>query len=210
MAIVAKGVDLSHHNGVVDFEALSKSVSFVILKAGGSEKRGHHQFTDIMFENNYKAAKKAGLNVGCYFFAGSDLNERNAIDDAMYLWRLLQGKQFEYPIFLDIEAQFKWNIIQTTQAAVNFCDYLEDRHFFVGIYASDISGFKERLNKKYLKPYTWWVARYGKDPEYATENLGIWQNSSNGSVYGVKGIVDTDISFIKYDDIIKKKHLNGF
>ena len=210
MAIVAKGVDLSHHNGVVDFEALSKSVSFVILKAGGSEKRGHHQFTDIMFENNYKAAKKAGLNVGCYFFAGSDFNELNAVSDAAYLWRILQGKQFEYPIFIDIEAQAPADRIRTTAAVINFCDYLEDRHYFVGIYASDISGFKGLLNKHCLLPYTWWVARYGKNPQYATANLGIWQNSSTGSVYGVKGNVDTDISFIKYDDIIKKKHLNGF
>ena len=210
MGIVAKGVDLSHHNGYVDFEALSKSVDFVIIKSGGSEKKGHRHFTDIMFEDYYRQAKKAGLKVGCYFFAGSDLNERNAIDDAEYFWRIIQGKQFEYPVFLDIEAQTPANKFTTTQAAIKFCDYLEDRRYFVGIYASDISGFKERLFKRSLLPYTWWVARYGKSPQYATENMGIWQSSNNGYVYGVNTNVDTDISFIKYDDIIKKKKLNGF
>ena len=210
MGIVAKGVDISHHNGLIDFKAMAGEVDFVIIKAGGSDKRGGRQYTDNMFETNYRCAKSAGLKVGAYFFAGYNFNEHNAINDALYFWRLLQGKQFEYPVFLDIEAQDRGNIIQTTQGALNFCDYMEDRGYFAGIYASDISGFKERLHKQYLRPYTWWVARYGTNPKYATENMGIWQTSSTGKIAGVIGNVDTDVSFIKYDDIIKKKHLNGF
>lgn len=210
MGIVAKGVDLSHHNGNVDFNALAASVDFVILKIGGSDKRGHALYKDVAFEEYYRKAKAAGLKVGGYWFAGYEFNENNSLDDAMYLWRILQGKQFEYPIFIDIEIQSKKDKIATTQGVINFLDYLEDRTYFVGIYGSDISSFKERMDIQYLMPYTWWVARYGKQPEYATANMGIWQNSSSGSVHGLKGRVDTDISFIKYDDIIKKKHLNGF
>ena len=193
MGIVAKGVDLSHHNGNVDFRSLSCEADFVILKIGGSEKKGHKCFKDVAFDEYYRRAKEA-----------------NAIDDARFLWRLLQGKQFEYPIFIDIEAQPNGQRCQLSMAVCEFLDYLEDHKFFVGIYASDISGFEERLYKDYLMPYTWWVARYGKQPQYATENLGIWQNSSTGRVSGCPTPVDTDKSFIKYDDIIKKKHLNGF
>ena len=210
MGMVARGVDLSHHNGNVDFRSLSCEVDFVILKIGGSERKGHKCFKDVAFDEYYRRAKEAGLNVGAYFFVGSDFSEANAIDDAKYLWRLLQGKKFEYPIFIDIEAQPKGQRINLSMAVCEFLDYLEDHNYFVGIYASDISGFKERLYKDYLKPYTWWVARYGKQPQYATENLGIWQTSSDGIVTGCPTKVDTDISFIKYDDIIKKKHLNGY
>ena len=210
MGIVAKGVDISHHNGIIDFKALAKEVDFVIIKAGGSEKRGHVLFKDIMYEQYYRQAKEAGLKVGAYFFAGPDFNIQNSVQDAAYFWSLLQGKQYEYPVFIDIEAQASCDRLQTTQGVLNFCEYLENRKYFVGIYASDISGFKSLLSKQYLRPYTWWVARYGRNPNYAIENLGIWQTSSTGSISGVRGNVDTDVSFIKYDDIIKKKHLNGF
>ena len=210
MGIVAKGVDISHHNGNIDFKALATEVDFVILKAGGSEKRGHTLFKDKKFESYYKAAKAAGLKVGCYFFAGPDLNEVNAFMDAQYLCQILQGKQFEYPVFIDIEAQLEGNKNTTTKAVINFCDYMEEHKYFVGIYASDISGFKGLMHKQYLLPYTWWVARYGTNPKYAVENMGIWQTSSTGKIAGVSGNVDTDVSFIKYDVIIKKKHLNGF
>ena len=210
MGIAAKGVDLSHHNGNVDFKALASSVDFVILKIGGSDKRGHTCYKDVAFEEYYRKAKEAGLKVGGYWFAGFEFTANNSLQDAEYLLNIIKGKQFEYPIFLDIEIQDKRDRFKTTQGCMNFLDYLEVKNYFVGIYGSDISTFKERLDIRYLLPYTWWVARYGKEPEYATKNLGIWQNSSTGRVYGVRGNVDTDISFIKYDDIIKKKHLNGF
>lgn len=210
MGIVARGVDLSHHNGNVDFSQLSKDVDFVILKIGGSEKRGHKCFKDVAFEEYYRKAKESGLLVGAYFYIGKDFDHTNCLDDAKYLWRLLQGKQFEYPIFIDVEDPPAGKRADLTTAVCTFLDFLEDHHYFVGVYASDISGFKERLMKDYLKPYTWWVARYGHSPEYATENLGIWQTSSNGIISGVPTKVDTDISFVKYDNIIKKKKLNGF
>ena len=211
MCIVARGVDLSHHNGNVDFARLSTSADFVILKAGGSERKGHGYHRDVAFEEYYRKAKENHLNVGCYFFAGSDFSLSNCINDARYFWSLIQGKQFEYPIYIDIEAQPTGIKENLSSAICEFLDYLEGHKLFVGIYASDISGFKERLYIDYLRPYTWWVARYGKHPEYATgKNLGIWQNSSKGRVSGVNGNVDTDISYVKFDDIIKKKHLNGF
>lgn len=68
MGMVAKGVDLSHHNGNVDFRSLSCEADFVILKIGGSEKKGHKCFKDVAFDEYYRRAKEAGLKVGAYFF----------------------------------------------------------------------------------------------------------------------------------------------
>lgn len=210
MGIAARGVDLSHHNGNVDFNTLKASVDFVILKIGGSDKKGHSCYKDVAFEEYYRKAKEAGLLVGGYWFAGFEFTANNSLKDADEMLKIIKNKKFEYPIFIDIEIQDKRSRFITTQGVINFLDYLELKHYFVGVYGSDISTFKERLDIRYLKDYTWWVARYGKQPEYATKNLGIWQNSSTGIVRGVRGNVDTDISFIKYDDIIKKKHFNGF
>lgn len=210
MGIAAKGVDLSHHNGNVDFKTLKASVDFVILKIGGSDKKGHKCYIDVAFEEYYRRAKEAGLLVGGYWFAGKEFTPSNALTDADFMLKYIKDKKFEYPIFIDIEAQDPKSKFITTQGVINFCDYLEIKNYFVGVYGSDISSFKDKMVIQYLFPYTWWVARYGKQPQYAIKNLGIWQNSSTGVVRGVKGNVDTDISFIRYDDIIKKKHFNGF
>ena len=210
MGIVARGVDLSHYQGNVNFSLLSREVDFVILKIGGSEGKGHRLFKDVAFDTYYRKAKESGLKVGCYFFVGKDFSHANCINDADYLCRLMKGLKFDYPVFIDVEDPPAGQRTDLSTAVASFLDYLEDRGYFVGIYASDISGFKERLNIDYLRSYTWWVARYGHSPEYATANMGIWQNSSTGRVSGVPTKVDTDLSFIKYDDIIKKKHLNGY
>lgn len=86
---------------------------------------------------------------------------------------------------------------------------MESWGYYVGIYASDISGFKSRLYLDDLKAYDKWVARYGSAPKYVP-SYGMWQYSSSGSVPGINGRVDMDYSYNDYPSIMKKKHLNGF
>ena len=86
---------------------------------------------------------------------------------------------------------------------------MEAMGYYVGIYASDISGFKDRLNINQLNAFDKWVARYGSEPKYV-KNYGIWQYSSSGVVDGIKGRVDVNYSKVDYPGIIKTHHLNGF
>jgi len=87
---------------------------------------------------------------------------------------------------------------------------MEQAGYFAGVYASDLSGFHNRLNRDSLKPFTWWVARYGSKCTWATANLGIWQYSSTGRVNGINGDVDMDECYIDYPSIIKRKGFNGY
>ena len=77
------------------------------------------------------------------------------------------------------------------------------------IYASDISGFQERLDLSRLTAYDKWVARYGSKPQYV-KSFGIWQYSDSGKVAGIGPEVDLDESYMDYPAIIKGKGLNGF
>jgi GH25 family lysozyme M1 (1,4-beta-N-acetylmuramidase) len=203
-----KGIDISHWNGAIDFDRVKASgVEFVIIKAGGSDKGF---YTDPMFITNYNKAKAAGLFVGAYYFAGKNFRGTEAgFADAQRFIKILDGLKFEYPVYVDIEAQENRYKEEITDAAVAFCNMLESAGYFVGIYASDIAGFKNKLNHERIKSYAHWVARYGKEPEVC-KNYGIWQYSSKGSVSGIVGSVDMDISAVDYAKVIKEKGFNNY
>ena len=204
-----RGIDISHWNGEIDFDRVKASgIDFVIIKAGGSD---YGFYTDKMFKTNYEKAKAAGLNVGAYYFVGKKfLGAANGISDAVRFCEIIKGMQFEYPIFLDIETTPATCKDQATEAAKAFCETMEHAGYFVGIYASDISGFKERLNRDDLKAYAWWVARYStEEPTYA-RTWQMWQYSSKGMCPGISGSVDLDRSKTDYSIIMKEKGLNGF
>lgn len=203
-----KGIDVSHWNGCIDFDKVKASgVEFVIIKAGGSDKGF---YTDSRFRENYEKAKAAGLYVGAYYFAGKKFRGVEAgMADAQRFIDILKGLKFEYPVFIDIEAQENRYKEEITDAAVAFCNMLESAGYFVGIYASDISGYKDKLNHDRIKSYAHWVARYGKEPEICKE-YGIWQHSSKGSVTGISGSVDMDISAVDYAKTIMEKGFNGY
>ena len=204
----AKGIDISHWNGSIDFEKVKASgIDFVIIKAGGSDKGF---YTDSMFKENYNKAIAAGLSVGAYYFAGKNFRGIEAgITDARKFIKILDGLKFDYPVFLDIEAQENKYKDSITDATVAFCEEMEKAGYFVGIYASDISGFKDKLNHDRIKDYTHWVARYGKEPE-VYKNYGIWQYSSKGSVPGICGSVDMDIAAVDYSKTITDKGFNNY
>lgn len=203
-----KGIDISHWNGCIDFEKVKASgIEFAIIKAGGSDKGF---YTDSKFIENYNKAMAAGLSVGAYYFAGKYFRGIEAgVIDAHKFIEILKGLKFDYPVFLDIEAQENRYKDGITDAAVAFCKELEKAGYFVGIYASDISGFKDKLHHDRIKDYAHWVARYGNEPKVCKE-YGIWQYSSKGSVNGISGSVDMDISTVDYSKTIKEKGFNGY
>lgn len=206
--MMIKGIDISHWNGEIDFNKVKKAgYEFVIIKAGGSDKGF---YTDSKFNKNYEKAKAAGLNVGAYYFVGKNFKgAESGKADAERFIKILSGKQFEYPVYVDIETlEYRYRDVGT-DAAIAFCETMEKAGFFCGIYASDISGFKEMLVKDRITKYSVWVARYGTEPKYM-KDYGMWQYSSRGRVDGIVGSVDLNYSRVDYAKTIKSKGFNGF
>ena len=93
------GVDVSQHNGVVDFEELKNNgVQFVIVRSsyGCNE--------DDNFLDNVCDANEAGLLVGAYHYSYALTAER-ALEEAKFLCNLIEttGVFLGLPIFLDME-----------------------------------------------------------------------------------------------------------
>ena len=212
MSIVSRGIDVSKWQGYINWEAVKRAgYDFAIIKSGGSDAG---LYTDPFFEYNYLNAKQAGIGLGAYYFVGPKcLSEADGIADAERFLRLLKGKQFDYPVYLDWEAPPTGMKERSTDAAIAFCRTVEEKGYYVGIYSSDISGFKERLNMQRLAPYDIWVACYGSAPSYIKgfrTSYGMWQYSSTGKVNGINGNVDLDIAYYDFPAVIKSHHLNGY
>lgn len=205
MAYEERGVDVSKWNGTIDFTKLKKAgASFVIIKAGGSD---YGLYSDRRWEENYKAATKAGLKVGAYYFAGNKFwGKESGVADAKRFINLLKGKKLSYPVYLDIEAQERAKKAEVTEAAVAFCQEMEKAGYFVGVYGSEFSTFEEMVYKSKLTPYTWWVANYSNKPQ----KCAMWQHTCMGRMDGIKGNVDKNISYVDFTTAIKKKGLNGY
>ena len=202
------GIDVSRWQGNIDWAKVKASgINFAIIKAGGSDA-GAYQ--DKNFINNVWWATVNGIHCGAYYFVGKSCKSAGAgLENAKRFEKILKQVVLEYPVYIDFEAPDSTNKQGNTDACKAFCDYLESKKYYVGIYASDISGFKDRLYLDQLTAYDKWVARYGSEPKYVKQ-YGIWQCSSSGMVDGIKGRVDTDISYKDYPAIIRANHLNGF
>lgn len=211
-----KGIDVSVHNGKIDFAKVKAAgIEFVIIRAGYGK---HISQKDKNFEKNYKAAKAAGLKVGAYWYsyAGTDATVSNdsaryeAAQEAATCLEAIKGKQFEMPIYFDIEEQKQFHRGKTfcSDIVKAFCNALEKAGYFAGFYTSR-SAVTQYISEDVAKRYALWVAEWGSKVNYAG-SYGMWQYSSSGRVSGIIGSLDMDISYVDYPAIIKRKGLNGF
>ena len=177
-----KGIDVSRWQEGIDFNAVRVAgYDFVILKAGGSDDGF---YTDRCFESFYDQARAAGLYIGAYYFVGPEFTSaEDGKADAERFIRILGKRLFEMPVYVDIECTRPADKDGVTEAAIAFCETMEEAGYFVGIYASEYSGFRDRLDAKRLSAYTWWVASWGNaEPKIP---YGIWQYNNNGRAGGV-------------------------
>lgn len=208
-----KGLDISSYQKGINFNSIKNAgIEFLILRAGFTGwGTGVNYNKDNCFEDFYKQSKNYNIPVGAYWYSCANTYQKGIAEAEFMYNHCLKGKQFEYPIYIDVE-DTHWQVNNkrgVTDAIKGFCETLEKLGYYVGIYASDISGFKEKMYINELTMYDKWVARYGSKPKYVTE-YGMWQSSSSGRINGYNGNLDTDESYKDYVSIIKNNGFNGY
>lgn len=189
---MTKGLDLSTHNGYVDFNLLKQNgIDFVILRLGWIGNKENHTI-DSKFESYYNSAKSVGLKVGCYVY--SYVETSKAMTSAInWVKNKIQGKSFEYPIFLDLEDDQISYIDKKsmTNLAIQFCQSFENS----GIYANK-NWFTNKLDINQLLNYKIWLAEWNKNNYTVDFRVDIWQYTSDGAISGISGRVDMNYSYI--------------
>ena len=202
-----KGIDVSQYQGSIDFKKVkSAGIEFVIIRAGYGRYASQK---DPYFEQNYKNAKLAGLKVGAYWYSYAT-SSADAISEAKACTEAIKGKQFDYPIYFDLEeqSQFAKGREFCDNLVKSFCGELEKNDYFAGLYISR-SPLQNYISDSIAKRYALWIAEYSSKCNYDGA-YGMWQYSSTGKVNGINGNVDMDYSYVDYASIIKSKGKNGF
>ncbi len=187
-----KGIDVSSYQGDIDFEQVKNAgIDFVIIKAG------EWDHTVDKFEENYAAAKAAGLHIGFYWFCdGETISEIEQEADACI--KALRGKQFDFPIYMDLENRYQYVLGRDfcSAAVRTFCGKLEKAGYYTGLYTST-SWLDSVIDDDIKEKYTIWVADWrgycGYEGEY-----GIWQYGA-GYVPGINGKTDLNIIDIGFE-----------
>ncbi len=204
---MSKGIDVSKWNGSIDFNKVkADGIDFVIIRAGYGWDTSQK---DRTFEQNYARAKAAGLHVGAYWYSYARSAD-NARSEAKVCKQIIAGKQFDYPIFFDLEESSQLSRGQAFCDSLiqAFCNEMEAGGYFAGFYTS-ASVARNILSKSIHKRYAFWCAQWANTNSFEGES-GLWQYSSKGSVSGIAGNVDLDISYIDYPSLIRGGGFNGY
>lgn len=207
-----KGVDLSQWNrGLTVANVKAAGYSFAILRAGYTGYgAGHVMRKDPDFENFYKQAKAVNMPVGAYWFSCANDTATGKAEARFIIDNCLKGKQFEYPIYIDVEDIHNQagNKKGTTDAIIAFCKTLEAAGYFAGIYAS-LDWFRNKIDTKRLDAFTKWVACWtSRKPGFSFPAFNVWQNTSKAKIGTY--IVDGNISYRDFPAEIKAAGLNGY
>ena len=197
-----QGCDVSTWDDYNDWATASQYVHFTIIRAGYGI--GH---IDDQYETNYANAKANGVKVGAYWYSYAS-STSDAVQEANSIINVLQGKQFEWPIYYDIEEQSIFDAGIANDIAKAFCDILEANRFFCGIY-SGASHLNHNFDDEVKTKFTIWVAHWGVEKPSYTGEYGVWQYKV-GTEPGVSGRCDLDKGYIDFEPIMKEKGLNGF
>lgn len=198
------GIDVSAHQGKIDWKKVN--VDFAILRAGFGKVISQK---DEQFEANYSGAKAAGIPIGAYWYSYA-MTPDEARQEADVFLEVIKGKQFEYPVYFDIEEQKQLALGKGTVSAIikAFLEKVEKAGYWVGLYMS-ASPLTDCVTDDIKNRYAVWVAQWSDKLTY-NGAYGIWQYSEKGTAAGVTGSVDLDYAHVDYPAKIKERGLNGF
>lgn len=204
-----KGIDISAWQGQIDWDRVKASgIQFAIIRAGYGKGN-----IDKYAKRNLSECNRVGIPAGVYWFSYA-YNEDMARKEADYCIDLIKAYKVEYPIYFDYEydsvSYSKRQGVTPSASLVKrlvsaFCSQVETRGYYAGNYANldylSTYGMGDLTSK-----YDLWLAQWASSH---SKSCGMWQYSASGSVPGISGGVDMDVSYIDYPSVIRKAGLNG-
>lgn len=195
-----KGIDVSKHNGNIDWAKVKASgIDYAFIRVGYRGSTGGKLTLDETFEANIKGALDNGIDVGIYFFTQAT-NVEEAIEEARFVIDAIKGYNITYPVVWDIEElDGRTNDVDSnvrTDACLAFINEIENAGYKSMIYGN-LKSFLYMMDVERLEGVDKWFAYYSY-PDYYPYEYSIWQYTSDGNVDGINGKVDINICMKDY------------
>jgi GH25 family lysozyme M1 (1,4-beta-N-acetylmuramidase) len=193
---VANGIDVSEHNGDIDWDEVSKTQDFAFIRVGYRGYGNGEIIEDKNAKENLKNAIKAGLPVGVYFYTQA-VTEKEAEQEADFVYSIIKKFDIELPVIIDFEyptdsdGNATGRLVDADNSAndnakiINsFTSKLANKGYITGVYASS-SVLAHKISTKKLNSDTVvWVADYNDSVTFDVDYT-IWQYTETGSCDGV-------------------------
>lgn len=203
MSAYTKGIDVSEHNGVIDWEKVKASgIGFAMLRGG------YGQTVDKRFKRNVSECNRLGIPCGIYWFSYA-LNAVGAAQEAAFCLETIKPYRIDFPVAFDLEydsvnyAQRKGVCIGmglASDMARAFLRAVQKAGYDAANYTN--ADYLRRYFDAYLqKDFPVWLAQWPNgtpDLNNPPRTCAIWQYSATGSVPGIKGPVDLDVCYETY------------
>ena len=194
---------------VIDVSKYQTAIDFAKVKNAGVEyamvRCGYRSYgSGILTEDTYAAeALKNNIKIGAYFFSQA-INVEEAKEEAEYVLNMIKSYQISGPVAIDVEEifddtyrQMHLSASQLTDVIITFCDRIKEAGYTPMIY-SNLSSFIGNIELDRLENYEKWLAYYSDEPYFPYE-MSMWQYTDSGSIDGITGNVDLNISFKEWN-----------
>lgn len=190
------GVDVSVHNGTIDWTAVAADgITFAYVRLGYRGSSTGSVAADDNYRANLSGAQSAGLDTGVYFYSQA-ITEDEAREEADFVIAQLAGAKLELPVVFDLESSGgdgrpdSLSNDEVTAVAKAFCERIESAGYSSMVYGSayDLGRYDLTSVSKDL-----WVAQYDTTAPTSSFRYVMWQYATNGSVNGIDGGVDMDL-----------------
>lgn len=206
------GIDVSEFDGEINWPQVKNAgIQFAILRCGYGQSGADWRFSDY-----YANAKPAGLALGTYFYSYA-LNTAAAAREAQHTLRLIEGKSFELPVWLDMEDAdhykeehgFSFTRAHITAICQSWLAGMRPSGRKLGVYASEY-WLENYIDVSALgSDCDIWLAQWSERPTYPGR-YDVWQYTDRGHVPGIAGAVDMDYAYTDYkeDDEVTQEQFN--
>ena len=206
------GVDISTHQGDLDWDTMVSNADFAIIRAG---YRGYTEGTvntDSRWVKNIKAANERNFPVGAYFFSQA-ITVEEAEEEANYILSLVKGYDVPLGIYIDYEyVTSSTSTVRMTRAGLTnaqrtaivhtFMDIIQDAGYTSGIYANKAMLTDDMNTSEFDSDHTIWLAHWTYDTKETTYsrsfNFHQYSDKGDASTYGVPTTYTTTIDLDYY------------
>ncbi|MDE7404209.1 MAG: hypothetical protein K2M81_03790, partial [Lachnospiraceae bacterium] len=150
---IAKGIDVSKHNGAVNWgQVAGTGITFTFIKVGSTNSG-----IDPQFAANITGAQAAGLKTGVYLYSYATTPEQ-AANEANLVLQWIEPYTVNYPIVFDIEDKCHKNLSEQQLIDIinAFCTTIDAAGYYPMVYSSK-NMFVQKLS---ITGWDKWVAQY--------------------------------------------------
>lgn len=199
----ADGIDVSHHNGRINWKKVAENgnIKFAYVKA--TEGTG---YKDDRFVRNVREARKAGLEVGAYHFFTKAKSGKEQFEH----FRNTVGHKHIGTLIPMVDVEDSgiggMKVSSLRMELKTFCQLIKQEYGRKPVIYTKSGIYNQCLIGEFDDYYIW-ISRYGRQPRLRNDGkYNIWQFTERGYVEGIGGY--TDLNSLMNDMTVEKLKLN--